>query len=164
MTIGWFLYAYTIYCFKCECVFCAQGPTCWNLRKGTLALKSPWEWNTSSPNRRSENVKRVCSHWPVFQLILHNMCVSVSICVCEVSHVGFITPTCKRNRRQLLQTVRCCGVTRKNRHFSLLCVRLGTLTWTAAGSGSAVTVATRRPSSPSQCWTMLPVCSSPSQR
>lgn len=94
------------------------------------------------------------------------ICVLVSASVCEVSHVSFTTPNCKRNSRQLFS--------RSNRRHELwcekktvtflLCVRLGTLTWTAAGSASAVTVATRRLFSPSQCRTMLPAWSSTSQR
>lgn len=146
-------------------MFCAQGPTCWTLWMGNLASKLPWEWSTSSPNRRSEGVGHV-SNRLVFQHILHNMCVSVSICVGEVSRARLTTPNCQGKSCQLFFRADCrCEIWCDKKTVSfLLCFRRGTLTWTAAGSRSAATVATRRLFYPSQCLAMQPVCSSPSQR
>lgn len=150
---------------KCERVFCAQGPMCWTLWMGNLASKLPWEWSTSSPNRRSEGVGHV-SNRLVFQHILHNMCVSVSICVGEVSRARLTTPNCQGKSCQLFFRADCrCEIWCDKKTVSfLLCFRRGTLTWTAAGSTSVATVATRRLFYPLQCLAMQPVCSSPSQR
>lgn len=69
--------------------------------------------------------------WPPFQLILHNMCVSVSICVCEVSRV--------EKQLSALSVPSNCKVWalvwQENRHFSPVCQ-----TWYFNLDSSRVTV------------------------
>lgn len=93
-------------------------------------------------------------------------CVSISVCVGEVSRASVTTPNCQGKRCQLFFRADCsCEVWCDKKTISfLLRFRRGTLAWTAAGSGSAVAVATRRLFYPSQCLTTQSVCSSPSQR
>lgn len=98
-----------------KCVFRTQEPTCWTLWKGVLASKLPWEWSTSSPNRRSGSVCVLCVlRWPPFQLILHNMCVCVSMCVWGVTRKeAALSSFCSIKLRGVSS-----GVTRKPSLFS----------------------------------------------
>lgn len=102
----------------------------------------------------------------VWDICLNNLCVSVSVCVGEVPRAIVNTPNCQEISCRLFFRADCsCVVWCDKKTFSfLLHFRRGTLAWTAAGSGSAVTVATRRLFYPSQYLTTQPVCSSPSQR
>lgn len=101
-----------------------------------------------------------------FSASLNNMCVSVNVCVGEVPRAIVNTPNCQEISCRLFFRADCSfEVWCDKKTFSfLLHFRRGTLAWTAAGSGSAVTVATRRLFYTSHYLTTQPVCSSPSQR